>query len=320
MNAIMIMCHKNLDQVVRLINKCLSDDTRIIVHFERKFEYDKEKIAALCERGGVYVCKKRYNGQLDDRSLVDIAMAMVKQAFQIEKNEGIKFRYYCLLSGQDYLTRPMWYINKQLEEHYPVPYIDCTPYDKKNWIYHKFKYTKCLLSYRKWIWENFNNIKVLRFGLRVTAYIWEKIVSFLHIPDYDKLSKTGVKLYGGSAWWILPDVAIEYIFQEYNAEARYTQALLSTWTPEETFFQTMTMRSDVGKLVNINSVDRVDQSCKTWAYFSDEGKPFVGHPYIFTKDEYQKLIGHDCWFARKFDATIDNSILDMLDQYTESFV
>ena len=314
----MIMCHKNFNQVQRLIKRCLSDKTKVIVHFDAGLDISREQISNL-RNIGVYICERRLHGKLDDRSLVDIAMEMVNKALQIENDEGIKFQYYCLLSGQDYLTKPIWYINDQLKKYYPTPYIDCTPYDRSNWIYHKFKYTKWLISFRNWIWNTFRSENFMRLGLRTIAYVWEKLDAWLHFTDYYKLRKKGFQLYGGSAWWILPDIAIKYIAQEYNSNAQYIQALLSTWTPEETFFQIMTMRSEASKLVHINPVDMVSQSCKTWAYFFDENKPFMGHPYIFTKNEYQKLINHDCWIARKFDMTIDGNIFDMLDCYMDNF-
>ena len=125
----------------------------------------------------------------------------------------------------------------------------------------------------------------------------------------------GIPLYGGSAWWALPDVAMDYILSEYTANPPYVSALLGTNTPEETFFQIMTMRSPVKDLVHINPADMTEQNCKTWAYFSDVGKPFKGHPYIFTVNEYQKLIASDAWIARKFDSAVDSEILDMLDSF-----
>lgn len=121
-------------------------------------------------------------------------------------------------------------------------------------------------------------------------------------------------LYGGSAWWILPDVAIKYIYKEYKDNSDVVKMLLETYTPEETFFQIMTMRSPVKNQVEINPKDMVAQNCKTWAYFSDEGKPFKGHPYVFTIDEFDKLKKSGYWFARKFDSEQDMEIINKIRQ------
>ena len=113
----------------------------------------------------------------------------------------------------------------------------------------------------------------------------------------------------------MPDIVINYIIQEYNGNKEYIHFMLDeSQTPEETFFQILTMRSPVSNLVEVNPIEMVAQNCKTWAYFSDDGKPFKGHPYIFTTQEFDKLCASECWFARKFDETVDNEIFDLIDQ------
>ena len=79
------------------------------------------------------------------------------------------------------------------------------------------------------------------------------------------------------------------------------------------------MKSDLQDLVEINPIDMIGQNCKTWAYFFDEDKPFKGHPYIFTENEYDKLIKKNCWIAKKFDISISKDILELLDKYLDNF-
>ena len=311
MNAVLIMCHKNPVQITRLIDRCLSKDTRVVLHCDSCMT----DISAF-KRNGVYITDKRIHGELDTRSLIDIVMFMVEKAKQVEKLENIHFSYYLLLSGQDYLTKPISYINEQLENAYPTPFIDCTPYSRDNWLYYKFSSSERLLSFNKWISDNVPKRSVfypVRITLRVVALAWKKLIQFFHITDRDKLK---MDLYGGSAWWILPDKAIDYISIEFEKE--YSVKLLNTFTPEETYFQTMIMRSPVKELVAVNPPDMISQNCKTWAYFYDDDKPFKGHPYIFTEKEYQKLINHDCWIARKFDIIEYSEIFDLLDEYIKS--
>ena len=146
------------------------------------------------------------------------------------------------------------------------------------------------------------------------GFIWRKAVQLFHRSDYHYFKKTGIQLFGGSAWWILPDKVIEYILCEYDNNGEYIQRLLATYTPEETFFQILTMRTDYSNLVKLNNPSSVEQSCKTFAYFSDIGKPFCGHPYILTT-ENAKLLSNldDYWIARKFDMESDEAIFDYID-------
>ena len=262
-------------------------------------------------------------GELDTKSLVEIVFLLIKRVKEIEKEEKIHFDYYLLLSGQDYLTKPICYINAQLKKSYPKPFIDCTPYDKSNWIYYKFNSIFGIRNFQSWVSEKFpkKGIRHLfRLFFRGVGIMAEKIVQFFHKTDYDYIKKKGVTLYGGSAWWILPDIVIDFIMQERVNNADWFKCLLNSYTPEETFFQTLSMRSPIKELIELNPIDWVAQNCKTWAYFSDIDKPFKGHPYIFTENEYNKLIKKGCWIARKFDITISSKIFDLLDKYMENAI
>ena len=264
--------------------------------------------------------EKRIHGELDSRSLVDIAMLMTDKAKSIATESGRHIDYYLLLSGQDYLTKPIHVINRYLSEQYPKPYIDCTPYDGNNWVYYKFNKSAALRRFDRFVSRRFPKKSLLypiRVLCRIIGLIWGKMLRIMHISEYDTLRKMNVELYGGSAWWILPDKAMDYIIEEY--EKKYSQKLLATYTPEETYFQIMAMRSPVRKLILVNPVDMVAQNCRTWAYFSDDGKPFKGHPYVFTEREFDKLISRDCWIARKFDETEDKKILDLLDRHLDMY-
>lgn len=319
MNAILIMCHKNLHQVERLVAQCSSSQTQIIIHIDHKACVETADIERLQTKWGVFFTDTRLSGSLDDRSLVDIAMVMVKKAKKIEREKNVHFQYYLLFSGQDYLTRPIAYINDQLQKSYPVPFIDCTPYGTDNWIYHKFCSREDLRRYDAWVSRRFPVPGMfLRRCARLLGRIGGKLAKVFCQTDYHMLTRRGIQLYGGSAWWILPDQAIDYILGELEKED-YVEQLLQTFTPEETFFQTMVMRSPVRELVQVNPIDMVEQNCKTFAYFSGPGKPFTGHPHIITKDDYEMLINMDCWIARKFDITIDDQIFDLLDIYISQY-
>lgn len=308
MIAYMIMCHKNPEQVLRLADHLKTQNSDVFIHCDKRMEsHDIEKII----RGGYSTISNR-SGMLDDRSLVDIVFDLIKCVKQNEKESNIHYRYYALVSGQDYPIKNVDNINQNLIKNYPQPYIDCTPYSKNNWIFYKFDSKDWLIKIHRMITINIKKGSIIRKIFRAILYVLQKMISCLHMTDYYWFKKKGIDLYGGSAWWILPDKIIDFITK--NMNENFSKRLLETRTPEETYFQTMAKCSPLGKYIEVNSPDTITQNCKTWAYFSDEGKPFVGHPYIFTVQEYEKLAQSDRWFARKFDETKDNEILDLLDK------
>lgn len=317
-NAVLIMGHKNAAQLKRLIGQCLSPETIVFLHLDATASVTEEERASL-KQPNVYFTETSIHGELDKRSLVDIVMLLVKRAYDVEKERGIQFRYFLLLSGQDYLIKPIEYINRELANHYPKPYLDCTPIAKRNWVSNKFSSCRFWVAYELAVLKTFAHHAFWRRLLRVPAFLARKVLALLRKTDYHKLTKTyGVTLYGGSAWWILPDVAVRYIVQEYEKEEPYVACILNAFTPEETFFQIMTMRSPVAEQVEVNPPDMVAQNCKTLAFFSKPGQPFTGHPYIYTKAEYELLKQSDRWIARKFDETVDSEILDLLDTLNET--
>ena len=319
MNAVMIMCHKNIEQVMRLIRLCSSPETRIILHIDSKYALNAQQLADLEQMEDVFLTDERFSGVLDTRSLVDIAMCMVQKAKDVENLQGIHFDYYMLLSGQDYLIKPISYINDALRQAYPEPLIDCTPHAKGNWVFYKFRFAPSVYAMSNWM-EAYRSplCKPVLLCARILRKLLYTALSLLHMTDYDRFTQQGVSLYGGSAWWILPDVVIDYICSEFETNRPFVDRLLNTLTPEETFFQIMSMRSPLKDRIHINPPDMVAQHCKTWAYFSDVDKPFMGHPYIFTVNEYDRLMSSDFWIARKFDSNVDSEILDMLDSALSS--
>ncbi len=318
MNAFMIMCHKNPEQVIRLARLCKTENTDVFIHADLYLPDEQFKTLNIMGKEiNAVVLDHRIHGELDHRSLVDIALIMIKAAKTKEKEKGFKYQYYALISGQDYLIKPMSEIEKELEIRYPEPLIDCTPYNKKNWISKKFSKTGMLLQYREWVEHHCRNkLSVTYKILRGVGFVWRKTVQALHITDYDYLIKNNKTLYGGSAWWILPDVVINQVLEKYDSGDIVIERLLETFTPEETFFQILTMESELAGMVSLNTDDTTVQNCRTFAYFKDDYKPFCGHPYILTMDDIKLLESlQTYWFARKFDCKIDCDILDYIDLY-----
>ena len=144
--AYLIMCHKNPNQVNRLISKLQSDNSVCFVHVDSQADFTLEKMG-----GGGVLTKKRYHGALGSYSLVQISDELMRCAKEYEKEKGVYFSYFCLMSGQDYPLNNAAFIHKGLFENYPTPYIDCTPCTEGNWVYNGSNHS---------VWWNTANRKV----------------------------------------------------------------------------------------------------------------------------------------------------------------
>ena len=108
-NLFMIMCHKNLSQVSRLLKHLITSRSDVVLHIDASVP-DEEYKAFVEEHkttDNLYIADKRIKGILDDRTLVDIVFIML----DCVKSKGPDYQYYALLSGQDYAIKPIDTIN-----------------------------------------------------------------------------------------------------------------------------------------------------------------------------------------------------------------
>lgn len=312
MIAYMIACHKLPMQVVRLARILSTNQSDVFVHCDAKMpDSDFHQIVSQLNIGGVYLTNSRLSGHLDDRSLVDISLLLIKKAKEVENLKKCHYKYFALVSGQDYAIKNINIINSNILGSYPKPLLDCNEYSRSNWIFYKFNKRSWVIKLDREI-SKLRRRSVLRVACRAFTITCSKILQILHLSDMHVLRRKGVSLYGGSAWWALPDRVVDFIAAEYEGEI--SQRLLGTYTPEETYFQTMTMRTHLAEMVDINPPGyRGVRGACTWVLFQDEGKPFMGHPYNFDISYLNRLLDSNFYFARKFDMTYDSQILDNLD-------
>ena len=249
--------------------------------------------------------------------MVQISDELMRCAKEYEKENGIHFNYFCLMSGQDYPLNSVAHIQKELQKDYPAPHIDCTPCAKGNWVYSGSKHCT---------WWNILNAKInqrmpkpslMRKLVKCTLLVADGVARNWMNPRM-KLLKNNIDLYGGSAWWILPDMMVDYLME---AATNFTRdckfyPLTGVGVPEENYYQTLLMDSPFKEKIEVNPPEMVAQNCKTYANFTPEGKKFTGHPYILTMEDTVRLteLAKNRFFARKFDETVDSDIFNWIDE------
>lgn len=307
-HAIMIIAHKNVEQVCHLVKILKNDSLDIFIHLDKKWNISEDEIRKIKKSNNqVYICTKRISGFLDTWSLCEITIELMKCA-----REKGPYAYYFLLSGQDYPIKPISEIVKKMDESYPKPIIDCTPMRKDNWIYSGFKWRRFLVCYR--FIENLTDNYLLRKILLFPVYGIQFGATKLFGSPYKKLQKEKCMLYGGSAWWCLPDAIVNDCINEVKKNTNIVKAFKIKTTPEETFFQTMAMRSELSNMIELNDPYAVLQNCDTYAYFFDDNHEPTGHPYVLQSENFDMLKSRKELFARKFDFTVDTDIIQKIDE------
>lgn len=315
-HAALIMAHKNKRQLIRLIKAVSTENIDIFVHLDKKWKLEREEISEIENSSeNVFVIKKRIHGVLDRFSLPQIALNMIDAALSREKETGVKYGYFILLSGQDYPIKSKAYIQKFLDAQYPKPLVDYDSAVEGNWVWGKYQLTK---------WENKIDgiqkrrnkglIRSIKVGFYLFCYKLEKL--FRGIP-WTNLQKAGIKIYGGSQWWILPHGVIEHVKEQQKHNKKVIKELKRAWTPDENFFQTLALNSPYAERIvegdPIFDTGRGDFKAMTYCNFITPTKSFMGHPHTITTKDYDRIMLKKALFARKFDDTIDSNVLDMID-------
>lgn len=311
MVAYLIMAHKNPEQVNRLIRGLKANSSVCFIHIDSRASFGPDIIVDAVP------VRLRHHGVLGSYSLVQIADELMKRAKEYETEHNIHFHYFCLLSGQDYLLKHPSAIADELERTYPKALIDCDAWNKGNWVAHGSKNSQwCVEAIRK-ADVLFPASRPMRRLMKAPIFVINMILRHFTTAQ-KKLARKGIQLYGGSAWWILPDYMVDYCLEETQKFGKTSRfyPIVGVWVPEEHYYQTLLLNSKFKNEVVIKPPDAPEQNCKTYAHFLPEGKPFTGHPYILTmedRDLLQKLSAKR-FFARKFDMSVDSDILDWIDK------
>ncbi len=313
--AYLINCHKNMKHVARLAHRLHSENSHIFIHVDKKasqetyeslFSYTKD--LPYC-----YISKTRIDGKLDDRSLVDIVMVLIADAKRIQEQNGVHYSYFSNMSGQDYPIKPTKYIEDKLQASYPDLFIHCRADADAECVGRKFNRNKALIRYRNWALKC--NVRLVRNLLKGFGVFMRKVLKLFGQTAGQRVRKSGWKYYQGSAWWVLPDCVIDAIEKEYYSPSRFATIMIDeSTTPEETYFQSMVMHLFFSDNDHPQSAMKM-QNHMTYVDFGDlSGRPTTYHPYIITSNEYDCLANSECWFARKFDDTVDSDIIDKIDE------
>ena len=304
--AILILAHKNKEQLERLIANLQHENVDIYIHLDRKASFEPADVKAQ----GICFTQRRFDVGLFEFSMVEAEIELIRTA----KQHG-NYQYYVMLSGQCYPLMSMERIYQLLCDQYPKPIISAripTVANRKEKI---FKHV-CLLKrfkiktyaiLKKYFPEKvYQYLRYIPGGFVFAVSLFKEL--FVGSPDR-RLKKMHLQGYQGSQWWMLPDTAIEGALSFYENKA-FCSAIRECFSCDETFFQTAVMAEK--EKYGIRPDELGDYINPMWYIIFDHG-----HPIILTKHHYGELMSSGMPFARKFDEKIDSEILDMIDSSRE---
>lgn len=281
--AYLILCHKNPQQVDKLINQLNDGNCDFYIHIDKKTSKFNLK-----DNDHIFLCpnSKRVDIQWATFSMIQATLNLIELLLRQKQN----YDYICLLSGQDFPIKSNEYIQTFLSNNKGNNFIEIISH---NHPYYKRYKKRVDIYYPTFLMKR--NI-VSKMTRRMLIYISGGYNNTFQILQRKYVFK---KAEFGSQWWVLTYSCIEWIHNFLIENPQYIRFFENSATPDECFFQTLFNMSPYRatlrpKLMYLN-----------WS----ENK---NNPRILTKSDLENIKCESyCIFARKFDFTIDNSILEL---------
>lgn len=287
--AYLILAHKDLNHLLRLIDKLDDGNSFFYIHIDLKTSIDDGILKKLLIKNVVLV--ERVNTKWGDITLVDATLNTMKAA----KDSGINFHSIILLSGQDYPIKSNRYIDNYLLNSPAKIFMDYFP----------------LPNYESWAEGGTYRYKKYYFGNTKSRFLAAKVMNLLAtlIPPLSRAIPPDLKHFCGSQWWIIDNYGLNFILDYLDKNPKYLRFHRFTFAPDEMFFQTIVINAEDTRIKN-----SIENNNRRFMKRNGDNP----HPEILTKLDKDEILKSEALFARKFDGDKSSTLLDMLDKAMEA--
>ncbi len=300
----LIQTHQNPEQIYRLVNIIKASETDNEVVISHDFDGCHLDEVALNKRG-IHVLRTQ-GGKRGDFFVIQSYLNAIKWLI----DNRIEYDWLIYLSGQDYPAKPISEIESFLEstnydgfmEYFNVfsPESHWSIREGKSRYLFQYQNIHLLKKCPKWVKRLITPIKIVNYLqplFRINlAY---EMLGFRRKSLFDE----NFVCYGGSSFTTLTRKCVEYLHnfcQNHPEVMEYYQEVCNS---DESFIQTILINSKNTNLCNDNK-----------RYF-DFSQTKNGRPKILTTNDYDAILQSNAHFARKFDISKDDKIMDILDEY-----
>ena len=189
------------------------------------------------------------------------------------------YDYFINLSGQCYPLRPIEQIKQRLAAENGKSFMEYEPFPRPRWSDEKGGYRR---------------VQRVFFRPFKAANIWS-------VPRIRKIP-LGMQPYGGSQWFCLHKSHVEFVLSFLEDHPEVVSFYKRSLIPDEMFFQTILMNSELRDEI-INDSKR----------FTDWSKKCTPLPATLLSEDVPRMERSGKFFGRKFDTTMDAKVLDILD-------
>ncbi|MDR3712090.1 MAG: beta-1,6-N-acetylglucosaminyltransferase [Puia sp.] len=278
--AHLILAHNNPPQLERLVKRLIYENTDIFIHLDAKA--DKSEFAEIERLPNTFFVANRTKVSWADYNMITATLNGIKEILKT----GNDYSHINLLSGADYPLKDPASIQKFLFENPDTTFM-------------RFKHV-----YNEWQ-ESKSRFTLYHFGDYRLPLKWQAQSLANKLLPERKLPN-GLEPYGFSQWFTMTPACARYTLEYLEKHAAVRRFFRMTWAADELFFQTI--------LLNSPLKDTIVNDHLRYIKF----KRAACNPETLTYADKDALINSGKFYARKFDAARDATILDYLDQVTSS--
>ncbi len=278
-HAYLIITHGQFEQLKKLI--LLLDDPRndIYVHVDAKSrDFTQDQFANLTRKSGLSFIKRK--------KVTWGAYSQVRCELELLESATKEYHdYYHLLSGADLPIKNQDPIHKFFEANKGTEFLsihdgvmETKSYRDRIQIYH-------------FLQELIGNKKSDSFLFKIEWGLL-KLQELLHV---DRLKKSDLVFKKGTNWFSITHEFGQYVVSE---APRIREMYKFTKCADEVFLHTLAWNSQFRDRVQSDSKRLID-----WKR---------GRPYTFRSEDFDALMSSPCFWARKFNFTVDRKIVEKI--------
>jgi hypothetical protein len=273
--AYLVLAHRNPEQLRRLVQR-LGPDAPVFVHLDARVRNPVAASFRSALPNATFVPRHRcYWGSSGlVRATLECIGALARS--------GIAYDYAMLLSGQDYPIQPRERILGFLDGHRGAEFIESFPLERPN----------------RWTPQG----GPFQASRRVRDFHLFYRSHHVSLPIRRRFPSDLVP-YGGSQWWCLSRPCVEHVHRFSAERSDVVRYFEHTFIPDESYFQTVVAASPFA-----SKVVQDDLKLAIW------NRPAPPYPAVLRSSDRDRLLASPKLFARKFDTSIDEEILDFVDR------
>ena len=286
-HAIMIMAHKNVEHLCRIIGY-FNRQCEVFIHVDKKTRFSLHEKEMLKRMGQIRFFSQKYEVNWGGTSVLECEMFLMRKA--LEQSDA---DYFHLLSGQDYPVRPLSEFLDFFEQNDGKEFIQYSQLPHPHWedgtyrrlqYYYPYDLASDKEKPREWVREQ----------------VKQQVIRGLKRPIPDEFDH----LYGGSQWFSITRKAVKMLLEYTRDHPSLYQRMWMTFAPEECYVATV--------LVNLLNKDSIQSTNFRFIHWHFENG---NRPANLGKEHFHYLLEKECFFARKMESPYCEDLLPYVDKY-----